>query len=509
MASGQDSSGSFGESTLKRLLLVVCSWICSIGTSGAVFGFSSLRPILEDSGVFDDLCLSDKAGQTGSDCQQQNLELALMFTLASTAVNTASFPVGFFLDRFGPRATMASGSTIFAVGCALFSAARQLSDDLYILAYMMLAVGGTGVFLSTLHLSCAFPRYSNFIMAAMTSSFDISTIVFFIFNQIYFDERNIASNSPASSASTLKRIGVSELFVIYLIVPALAFICALTLMPKTPYEIKDEAVMSTSSANLGNFVLTEIEMQPSPKATVETVTSKAVDASTQELIQRPFKYQIKTVTFLVLAVFMCCYMLRLNFYIGNVEGQLRYFIKDSMALTNAINTFGIILPVGPLISIFITSALMMLPLEFCYTILALLQIVFSVVTIGFPGNLGLQKYGAFLLLVVMRAMTFTFCNKYVAGFFGFKTFGKIYGLIMLIAGLFSILQYLFVYLAVTVWGGDFTTVNLIMCFLCVAASVLLIGFLFMRRRRNQISGQHINESSSSQNHAHDGNENHI
>jgi hypothetical protein len=39
----------------------------------------------------------------GDGCDAQKLQLDLMFTIASFAVNVAAFPVGLFLDRSGPQ----------------------------------------------------------------------------------------------------------------------------------------------------------------------------------------------------------------------------------------------------------------------------------------------------------------------------------------------------------------------------------------------------------------------
>lgn len=147
----------------RRLILVISSFICCLGTAGVIFGFSSLQPVLEHAGIYAHLC---PAGQTK--CPAQSDRLMLMFTLASSATNLVSLPIGYTLDRFGPKKSMICGSLTFTLACVLFILSFVFTVDIYIPAFVLFAIGGPFIFLSTLHLSCAIPAYSNLIMAALT-----------------------------------------------------------------------------------------------------------------------------------------------------------------------------------------------------------------------------------------------------------------------------------------------------------------------------------------------------
>lgn len=82
-----------------------------------------------------------------STCQQQQLALNLMFTLGSTATNIASLPIGYTLDRFGPRIASIVGSVLFGCGCLLFGTADKVllavpGFDVHIPGFILMAVGG-------------------------------------------------------------------------------------------------------------------------------------------------------------------------------------------------------------------------------------------------------------------------------------------------------------------------------------------------------------------------------
>ena len=150
-------------SPVRRTILVIASLICCIGTAGVIFGFASLKPVLQAAGVYKDLC------QEGEEsCPEQNVRLSLMFTVASSATNIAALIIGFVLDHFGPKVSMISGSLLFGLACGSMLISSEYHVDLYIIGYTLFALGGPFIFLSTLHLSCAIPALSNLIMAALT-----------------------------------------------------------------------------------------------------------------------------------------------------------------------------------------------------------------------------------------------------------------------------------------------------------------------------------------------------
>lgn len=55
-----------------------------------------------------------------TDLRWQDLRLNLMFTIATVVTNVSALPIGFLLDRVGPRRTSILGGVLFALGCFCF-----------------------------------------------------------------------------------------------------------------------------------------------------------------------------------------------------------------------------------------------------------------------------------------------------------------------------------------------------------------------------------------------------
>ena len=89
------------------------------------------------------------------------------------------------------------------------------------------------------------------------------------------------------------------------------------------------------------------------------------------------------------------------------------------------------------------------------------------------------QYIAVVVFSIMRPILYSAINNFCTKFFGFRHFGKIYGIIVLIAGIVNTLQYLLSYIAVSVLDS-FLVVNLLLEM--VVLSLLLIPFLL----RNEI-----------------------
>jgi len=62
-------------------------------------------------------------------CYEQELRLNLMFTIAAVSTNVVALPVGWILDRFGPRVCGITGAASITIGALLFAFARQLPVD--------------------------------------------------------------------------------------------------------------------------------------------------------------------------------------------------------------------------------------------------------------------------------------------------------------------------------------------------------------------------------------------
>ena len=151
--------------TFKRIMYIVLAFLFTITTSGVIFGFSPLLLILENEGVYNNLCIKqngtriedshiftkiNRFGEESRTCPAQIKALNLMFVIASTAFACMTLPAGFILDKLGPKITCAIGSIIFGAGVALFAISDPKGLNLFTIGFVLM---GSGKFILKFHIN--------------------------------------------------------------------------------------------------------------------------------------------------------------------------------------------------------------------------------------------------------------------------------------------------------------------------------------------------------------------
>jgi len=226
---GIEPIGAFEVSKGKRLLQVGLAVVYCLFAAGVVFGYAALKPVMIKEGIYRDKCTEEEIEKGLRVCYEQEIRLNFMFTLAAVATNVCALLVGTILDQYGPRVSGIIGSILFALGCLGFSFAKQIrSFDPYPISYLLLALGGPFIFISSFHLSNAFPSHSGLILSMLTGAFDSSSAVFLLYRLLY--------------DHTHGKLTLHTWFTAYLIVPATILILQLTLMPSGSYKTVGELV---------------------------------------------------------------------------------------------------------------------------------------------------------------------------------------------------------------------------------------------------------------------------
>jgi MFS family permease len=214
---------------------IIVSVIYCLFAAGIVFGYAALKPVLIREHVYRNLCTEDELKRGVRTCYDQEIHLNLMFTVAAVGTNVAALPVGAIFDKFGPRVCGIIGSFLLTVGSLLFAFAWQLPFDGYVLGYLFLALGGPFIYISSFHLSNAFPKHSGLILALLTGAFDSSSAVFLIYRLIY--------------AWSNGAFWPKYFFLLYLVVPAFILAVQIFLMPKASYKTVAELVEQVEEAD--------------------------------------------------------------------------------------------------------------------------------------------------------------------------------------------------------------------------------------------------------------------
>jgi MFS family permease len=490
-----------------RVVLIGLAVLFSFLCAGVVFGFQPLVHVLESSRVFHGVC-----GDTQEICAEQKHLLGQLFLVASCLTNASAIIIGYILDHHGPRMTILIGSVLFLFGNVGFSMGSNY-EWLYLPSYGLLGIGGPFIFMSTLHLSEAFPRHSGLVISLLTGAFDSSSIIYELFSWLY--------------QGTDGRIGIREFFLSYCIAPVLAFLYGLLMMPRLPFSASDTAVADdcetardTSCGRKDDEEEKDIQsISSGATATLNSscgnrsVISGGSDALIDEntpllfsdshcdyypLRNRPLIEQISSVPYVLMVFFMCLHMLRLNFYMQTMSYQVRNLFGPEqskgklcaqviqvislfyVAAAELSSLFGLMLPIGGVIAI---PPMAWLFDKFTprvpFNLISVMTLVFGIGTL-FP-ILWLQ-YASIIVFVIMRPILYTAASDYCAKAYGFRTFGQVYGLMVLMSALFGFSAYLLDYLVLNVFDGSYLAVNIIMTTLCATVGWLFPGWLYVNTK---------------------------
>ena len=467
---------------------MVIAIIYCLFAAGIVFGYAAIKPVLIDEGVFKNLCTEQELKDGTSPCYQQEIRLNLMFTVAAVSTNVAALPIGTILDRYGPRVCGIIGSILLFIGAILFSFAAQIPGDGYTPGYFFLALGGPFVFISSFQLSNTFPQRSGLILALLTGAFDSSSALFLLFRLLY-----------QASGGTLK---LQKLFLIYLVVPVFILVVQIFIMPKASYksvsEVVNEAEAEANAPTPPEVSEEERRMHRERRESTITEISALLDktANTKRANREDTKNkisgvwgamhgysaldQIKSPWFWLITLFTVVQMTRINYFVATIRPQEQYLLGSDKKAKMVNEFFDIALPVGGVLSIPFIGVL----LDNTSTPFALAFLVVTATIIGVLGCLPFTwaAIANVCLFVVYRPFYYTTVSDYSAKVFGFVTFGKVYGLIICLAGLFNFLQSPLDALTHVVFKLNPIPVNVILLSLAVVVGAALVSFTYLRSR---------------------------
>lgn len=148
--------------------------------------------------------------------------------------------------------------------------------------------------------------------------------------------------------------------------------------------------------------------------------------------------QIKSPWFVLITLFTVIQMTRINYFVATIRPQEQYLLGSPERAKTVNDFFDVALPLGGVLSIPFIGTI----LDKTSTPFALGFLVVAATIIGVLGCLPYMwaAIANVCLFVVYRPFYYTTVSDYAAKVFGFQTFGKVYGLIICLAGLFNFLQ---------------------------------------------------------------------
>lgn len=471
----EEPAGAYEFSSSKRIIQVAIAVIYCLFAAGIVFGYAALKPVLVKEGVYKDRCTKQELEDEVWVCYEQEVRLNLMFTVAAVSTNMCALPVGTILDRYGPRVASFIGVFFLAIGALLMAFAANLPFDGYIPGYLFLALGGPFVFVPSFQLSNTFPKHSGLILALLTGAFDTSSAVFLLYRLIY--QGTEGSFTP------------KKFFLLYLIVPVLILIAQVVVMPGQSYKTVGELVKQTETPSPihesqqpnGNEISDETALlgRKHGEAQAQAEEQKAAKSGVYGALHgKTAAQQIASPWFILITIFTVIQMLRINYFVATIRTQYTEMLHSPARAVQVNEFFDIALPLGGVIAVPFIG----LVLDHTSTPFVLALLVSIATAIGVLGLIPQMwaAYANICLFVVYRPLYYTAVSDYSAKVFGFATFGKVYGLLICLAGLLNLSQAGLDALTHGVFGNDPVPVNVILLGAALAVGIALVGFVWRK-----------------------------
>jgi len=388
--------------------------------AGATYGWANLEEILERDGYWT------------NDPSTEETNYGLVYTIGSWFSQAGRLFVGVYLDWFGVKVTTVTGCAMSCIGLVLFAVSNTGMNFVYP-AFILISLGGPAVQLATQSVSNLFANKAM-VMSSLTWAFQLSTLWFMLCNILNED-------------------GVNEnlLFMCYAGVAALLGLQCYLMYPK-----KFNTSKLLGGGGHGH----------SRKSML--ITSGRYEADfleTGTLWQMMF-----SMDYIFLNMWYSFYILYLQFYVMTIGTQTELVTGENMAVE-----FTIALCTVSSSAILIGFAMD----KFGFGIVVLCNIGFSMgasFCITSPET-GVQWLG-FILYVLSRVTTYGTFFAFIGINFGFKYFGTLAGIGLLLSGCFSLFQYLVLDIVENDMGGDYNAMNILMAVWVAAWGGLYAFWLF-------------------------------
>lgn len=468
--------------------------------AGIVFGWASLMFVLKSDGYFSDLCVNvtNTSGES-SDCSPQDENFSLVFTVASFMNNFLTLPNGFFYDHFGTMATRLLAIILYTTGTLLVALSNEALSLLLFPALSFIAVGGILFLMTNMQVGNLFDTHRSTIITIYNGAFDSSSVIFLIIKVLY--ERGISLRSS---------------FLFLLACNVIHLLRTVFLMPKShiPYPVPENYTYGMSCAKSNSYNVEEYEAerdQSLNKGRCEDDEQLETPNTPDNSEKVSLKSCVLSWFFLWHLVWLSVMQLRHYFFIGTLNPMLnRLAEQDPVAVSQYTNAFAFSQLCGILCAPWngllmdrhrrrpLAPGLSEREADLRSSVLSLLLTSLQCLLFSICANVPLLplQYLTFILQVLNRSFLYGGNAAFISIAFPAHHFGKLYGLVMSLSAVVSLLQYPCFALS-TVLGGDPFYVNIILTVLTLLAFIHPLNvILHCRKLANQRENlQRMSESS--------------
>ncbi|XP_033489769.1 equilibrative nucleobase transporter 1-like [Epinephelus lanceolatus] len=482
--------GFVSSSKVRRGLTFATGLVECLCFAGAVFGWASLVFVLKKEDYFSSLCVNTTVNATQVlDCSGQDEQFSLVFTIASFMNNFLTLPSGFLFDRFGTTVARLFGICLYTLGSLLVAFSSAALSNMLFPALSFLAVGGILFLMTNMQVGNLFGSRRSTIITLYNGAFDSSSALFLVIKLLH--EAGVALRSSFLFLSVCSFIHLLRTFF---------------LLPRDhiPYPLPDDYTYGITCGKSRSLSLEQTAANSNTlKITEETplrdVTVKQEKSFRECLMSRFFAWHL---------LWLSVMQLRHYLFIGTLNPMLQRLTEGEPSLVSQYtNAFAITQLCGVLCAPW--NGLIMdrhkgkpraegeseqeadLRASVLSLFLTTLQCVLFSVCASTP-YLPLQ-YLTFILQVINRSFLYGGNAAFISVAFPSCHFGKLYGLVMALSAVFSLLQYPCFALVKGPLEGDPLYVNVGLTLLSLLAFIHPISvYLHCRRLASQRA---INASS--------------
>ncbi|KAJ8000593.1 hypothetical protein DPEC_G00181990 [Dallia pectoralis] len=489
---------------LRYRLTLVTGLVECLCFAGVVFGWASLVFVLKTDQYFTDLCVNATTGinntvHTVTDCSGQDEQFSLVFTVASFMNNFLTLPNGYIFDRFGTLTTRILAICLYTTGTLLVAFSSAAMSVMLFPALSLIAVGGILFLITNMQVGNLFGSRRSTIITLYNGAFDSSSAVFLILKVLYEGGLSLRVS-----------------FLILSVCSVIHLLRTFFLLPTThiPYPLPEGftygrvSLRKSNSYNVEQFEkMQEVEMTTKTEEgeEAEGMALKPADedpsGDSEKEPVASFRSCVQSRFFFLHLVWLSVMQLRHYLFIGTLNPMLnRLAENDPDLVSQYTNAFAFTQLCGVLCAPW--NGLIMdrhkgkplapgetdkeADLRSCW--LSLLLTSFQCLLFSISASVPLLplQYVTFILQVLNRSFLYGGNAAFLSIAFPGVHFGKLYGLVMSLSALVSLLQYPCFALVKGSLGGDPYYVNIALTLLSLLAFIHPINiFYHCRKLTNQ------------------------
>ena len=427
---------------VRQWATVLLGLVVTVLFSGPIFGWASWQPLLEEDGVYRDLCEDEPL------CEERSSRMVLLYTVGQMAAIISLALVSFVTDRAGPLFLIAVGGLLGSVGLFVMGRADGSSGtsgvvDVMGLSTVLIGAGGSSLIMHAFKLAFIVqPRYFPLVMTFSNCLIDASAVIPIGFYQAY-----------------RQKVPRFTMFGFYGTLPGIVLLAVWSGAPLRTLEARNAKELRA----------------------LEAEAAGSSDSKHPRLHGLPVRRQCASLEFAFALVLFTTQVFSSNSYLG-FNKLLLESLGDAETDYTYVQIFTALLPASSLFAPLYSLLLSKQGFAVTFFVVIFLNIVWN--SVALVPSLQLQLVG-FFAFTNYRALLYSAAFSFLGHTFGNRTFGTINGLCSLVIGSVSFLIWPCSDLSQRLFGRV-SAMSVLLLLLCLP--LILMTFRLARHLRKYPSG---------------------